>query len=120
MGCFAAIDDAYGALGKVLQEYGSHLPALKEEYPKLGAAIKEYRAATEQVHEYSSRLAGLYQGMTESGEMVGKLNWNEQAARSAQDYLDYTHFSRSGLIDQLEYEGFTPDQAEYGVNAVGL
>lgn len=25
-------------------------------------------------------------------------------------------FSRSGLIEQLEYEGFTHDQAVYGVN----
>lgn len=28
-------------------------------------------------------------------------------------------FSRSGLIDQLEFEGFTADEAEYGVTAVG-
>jgi hypothetical protein len=29
-------------------------------------------------------------------------------------------FSRSGLIAQLEYEGFTPAQALHGVQAVGL
>jgi hypothetical protein len=29
-------------------------------------------------------------------------------------------FSRSGLIDQLEFEGFTPAQAEYGVGTTGL
>lgn len=34
--------------------------------------------------------------------------------------LDYLSFSRSGLIDQLKYEGFTDAQATYGVNAVGL
>jgi hypothetical protein len=28
-------------------------------------------------------------------------------------------FSRSGLIDQLLYEGFTRDQAEYGVSEAG-
>ena len=33
----------------------------------------------------------------------------------ARQYLDYTAFSRQGLIDQLLYEGFTPEQAEYGV-----
>ena len=26
--------------------------------------------------------------------------------------------NKSGLIDQLEFEGFTPAQAEYGANAV--
>lgn len=29
-------------------------------------------------------------------------------------------FSRLGLIDQLMFEGFTRDQAEYGVNKAGL
>jgi hypothetical protein len=47
-------------------------------------------------------------------------DWNEQAAKSAKSYLEFSSFSRSGLIDQLEYEGFTPDQAEYGVNKAGL
>jgi hypothetical protein len=30
-------------------------------------------------------------------------------------YLSLTSFSRSGLIDQLEYDGFTHSQAVYGV-----
>jgi hypothetical protein len=49
-----------------------------------------------------------------------KVNWNKQAAGMAKDYLKYMHFSRSGLIEQLEYEGFTHSQAAYGVNKVGL
>ncbi|HEY3575314.1 MAG TPA: Ltp family lipoprotein, partial [Arthrobacter sp.] len=36
------------------------------------------------------------------------------------DYLEYTSFSRAGLIDQLLFEGFTPAQAEYGVSKTGL
>ena len=35
-------------------------------------------------------------------------------------YLDYSHFSRSGLISQLKYEGFTTKQATYGVTKAGL
>ena len=46
-------------------------------------------------------------------------DWNEQAARKAQEYLNVSSFSRQGLIDQLEFEGFTAEQAEYGVSAVG-
>ncbi|WP_373483058.1 Ltp family lipoprotein [Acetobacterium sp.] len=46
-------------------------------------------------------------------------NWNEQAAKKTKSYLDFTSFSRDGLIDHLLYEGFTSDQAEYGVTAVG-
>ena len=29
-------------------------------------------------------------------------------------------FSRQGLIDQLQFEGYTYEQAVYGVNQVGL
>jgi hypothetical protein len=47
-------------------------------------------------------------------------NWNEQAAKSAQSYLETMGFSRSGLIDQLKYEGFNEAQATYGADAVGL
>jgi len=39
---------------------------------------------------------------------------------SAASYLEYSSFSRSELIAQLEYDGFTNTQAEYGVTAVGL
>ena len=46
---------------------------------------------------------------------TGERNAREMAA----DYLDYSSFSRSGLIDQLKYEGFTTAQAEYGVDAQG-
>lgn len=40
----------------------------------------------------------------------------ENAIESAQDYLDYTAFSRSGLIDQLEYEGYTTKDATFAVD----
>jgi hypothetical protein len=50
-------------------------------------------------------------------------NWNEQAAKAAQSYLDTMAFSRQGLIEQLSSEagaGFTHAQAVYGVNQTGL
>lgn len=37
----------------------------------------------------------------------------------AKTYLNTMSFSRSGLIEQLEYEGFTHSQAEYGVSQAG-
>ncbi len=42
----------------------------------------------------------------------------ENAASKALDYLDYTAFSRSGLIKQLEFEGFTTDEATFGVDYI--
>jgi hypothetical protein len=38
-----------------------------------------------------------------------------EAVHSAREYLRSQSFSRRGLIEQLEYEGFTHSQAAYGV-----
>ena len=40
------------------------------------------------------------------------------AVRTAKDYLDYTAFSRAGLIQQLEYEGFSTADATYAVDHI--
>lgn len=40
----------------------------------------------------------------------------KNAVKSAKNYLSYTAFSRSGLIKQLEYEGYSRQEAEYGVS----
>lgn len=56
-------------------------------------------------------------------EDEGAVDWNAEAAEAAKNYLEFTSFSRAGLIDQLtsEYgEQFTPKQAKYGVDQTGL
>jgi SOS response regulatory protein OraA/RecX len=47
-------------------------------------------------------------------ESIGQKNAKSKAA----SYLDYSFFSRSGLIDQLLYEKFSRADAEYAVDAV--
>ena len=52
----------------------------------------------------------------------GLVDWNEQAVKAAQEYLELTSFSREGLIDQLTSEygsQFTREQAEYAADQVG-
>lgn len=51
-----------------------------------------------------------------SGETSGQTN----ARGSAESYLDYSAFSRQGLIEQLEYEGFSTDDAEHAVDALDV
>lgn len=48
------------------------------------------------------------------------VDWDEQAARSAKSYMEFSSFSRQGLIDQLKFEGFTAAQVKHGADAVGL
>ncbi|MGA9869828.1 MAG: Ltp family lipoprotein [Rhodococcus sp. (in: high G+C Gram-positive bacteria)] len=47
-------------------------------------------------------------------------DYNEQAAKSAENYFEFSSFSRQGLIDQLLYDGFTYEQAAYGVDQAGF
>jgi colicin import membrane protein len=42
----------------------------------------------------------------------------QNAQRSAESYLDYSAFSYTGLIGQLEYEGFSVEDATWGVDKV--
>ncbi|KGM14419.1 Ltp family lipoprotein [Cellulomonas bogoriensis] len=56
-------------------------------------------------------------------EAEGEVDWLEQAVKSAENYLSFTSFSRSGLIEQLSSqhgEGFTREQAEHAADEVGL
>ena len=44
------------------------------------------------------------------------VDWNEQALNEGQSYLDFTEFSRSGLIGQLEFDGFSNAEATYAAD----
>ena len=42
----------------------------------------------------------------------------ENAIRAAENYLDYTAFSRKGLIDQLKFEEYSEKDAIFAVDAI--
>ena len=42
----------------------------------------------------------------------------ENAVGKAQSYLDYQAFSRSGLIEQLQFEGYSTDDATFAVDYI--
>ncbi|MCT7658345.1 Ltp family lipoprotein [Mycobacterium deserti] len=42
----------------------------------------------------------------------------QNALRKAEDYLDYTAFSREGLIEQLEFDDFSTEDAVYAVDHI--
>ena len=44
----------------------------------------------------------------------------QQAVRSAKDYLDFTAFSRSGLVEQLEFEDFSTADATFAVDNIDV
>ena len=44
----------------------------------------------------------------------------QNARKSASDYLEVTAFSRSGLIEQLQYEGFSGGDATFAVDSLDI
>ncbi|MCU1613394.1 MAG: hypothetical protein JWO98_934 [Frankiales bacterium] len=51
------------------------------------------------------------------------VDWNQEAAQKAKEYLAMTSFSHAALVNQLwsSYgDGVTPTQTEFGVHAAGL
>ena len=61
----------------------------------------------------------------EAAYAAENFDWYEQAALIAESYLDdwgddlYTYYSRSDMIEELEEEGFTSEEAEYAVEQIG-
>jgi uncharacterized membrane protein len=50
-------------------------------------------------------------GAVEDNATIGERN----ALSQAKSYLEYSSFSANGLIEQLEYEGYTTEEAQYAV-----
>lgn len=44
----------------------------------------------------------------------------QNAVGMAEDYLDFTAFSKSGLIEQLKHEGFNDEDATYAVSQISV
>ena len=54
-----------------------------------------------------------------SGSSYAPTRGEQNVLNRANDYLEFMSFSRSGLIDQLEFEGYTTSEAEYAVDNCG-
>lgn len=65
----------------------------------------------------ANNITGEPEEKTESEEnlTMGQKN----ALKEAKSYLDYSSFSYSGLIEQLEYEGYSNEDATYAVDNCG-
>lgn len=53
---------------------------------------------------------------TNSPETLSQKN----AVKKAKDYLNYSSFSRSGLVEQLKFEGFSEEDATYAVSKIDV
>lgn len=89
------------------------LRALAEAYGLEVGYDAEKKMATVGETKQSSTTASAT--TTQTTETIGMKN----AVKKAKSYLNFTAFSYTGLIKQLEYEGFTHDEAVYGADNSG-
>ena len=75
----------------------------------------EYEGFTHEQAKYGADKAYNSSSTSDSGTSAGKTN----ALEKAKSYLRYSAFSYKGLIDQLEYEGFSHEEAKYGADNCG-
>lgn len=100
----AAISSVSEPAPSVSQPEGSSEPAIVSEAPDVGT---ESLLSTPDVTSKSAANV--------SGATTGQRN----ALEKAKSYLNISAFSYSGLIEQLEYEGFPSEEAAYGVDSCG-
>gem|GEM_PF-3553503 len=94
----------------------------KEEEERKAKEEQEAKEAEEQAKKEEERIAKEEADRKareeQEAEEASVTVSQEQAVRMAKDYLDYTAFSKSGLIDQLKYEGFSTKDATYAVENI--
>lgn len=57
--------------------------------------------------------------VTDKPSSTSATTGEKNALKSAKDYLSVTSFSYTGLIEQLEYEGYSESEAKYGADNCG-
>ena len=49
--------------------------------------------------------------------MCLNVNWNNQAKKAADNYLKIAKFNKDELVSQLQFDGFTLEEAQFGANS---
>ena len=86
-----------------------------EASPSLASGLGEAETIAEEESQESASVATPDAAAPATGATAEQQN----ALESAQSYLDFSHFSYAGLIDQLEFEGFTTEAATWAADNVG-
>lgn len=111
------LSDKLEEIGEIdVEGYESQISSLKKKNKKYEKKIKSYK---EKINSYKSKIeeqqAVIDAIPTPTPEPEVPLEY-EQALQDGRNYLDYMPFSRQGLYDQLLYEGYPADAAQYAVD----
>jgi hypothetical protein len=84
-----------------------------------GEAGDDWIVTAQQPAQGSHPLEGLELNVTTEAPRPVYTLAQQNAISKAQSYLDFSGFSRAGLIDQLEYEGYSVDDSTFGADNAG-
>lgn len=118
---------AYTALSMLEKEntemFQSYLPSVRQTFEGVSKFSIEDILILEFLSDSDVGAENPFENETESTTMSsaeGSPTLGEKnALQKAKDYLSFMPFSYTGLIDQLEYEGYTIDEATYGADNCG-
>lgn len=91
----------------------------------LGSALGDSDSSTEEKNTTKvtdTKTADAAETSVETKESASDSNLTmgqKNALKSAESYLDFSAFSYNGLIGQLEYEGYTTEEATFAANNCG-
>jgi hypothetical protein len=107
------LDEFYPATFSALSWNMANLSLVECELSDLGKGMQ-------QLTQQAKRIMALANSASKQNSPSTSESLSEENARlSAERYLRSSSFSRSGLISQLEFEGFSNSDATYAVDAVG-
>ena len=122
------LEDENEKLSKKVDTAKSYLELDPTEKELVDAKIVEVNQATEdQLAQEKAQKESEEKAKKEAEEEAKRQAEEEQqkateyanVVKTARNYLDFMAFSRKGLIDQLVYEGYSQESAEYAVDNIG-
>lgn len=131
VGCSGNIDDFNNSLEEVTSSITADTNSSKEEteVPKQNPAVintapEESDSDVVSDNETTPDDVVVEETVSEPSPNTEEITANisigqKNALRSADDYLNFTPFSHDGLISQLEFEGYTPDECLYAADNCG-
>ncbi|MDD2960155.1 MAG: Ltp family lipoprotein [Lachnospiraceae bacterium] len=102
-----------------ITEQNQLIQALQQELEDAQARIAELEAGKEEIPQTEAIMSEASTQDT-AAAVTGEATIGEKnALAKAESYLEMTAFSYSSLIEQLEYEGFSTDEATYAADRCG-
>lgn len=116
-------DEALHGAAIALAENAEDLPSRSETMTAEEAArnyLEYFPMSRQGLIDQLSQVDGYSVEEATAGVDTTGTDWNEQAVRQAKGQLETMSYTYDELVDQLEYEKFTHEEAVYGVEHCGV